>query len=69
MATLGVAPEVIERCLNHIEQNKVRRIYQRYSYAPEMEKAWELLGSRLEALTSDKPLAKVVPIGKNGTEE
>lgn len=62
MATLGVAPEVIERCLNHVEQNKVRRIYQRYSYASEMREAWVLLGERLEFLVGGREPSKVVPI-------
>jgi integrase len=29
MAELGALPDVVERCLNHTEENKVRRIYQR----------------------------------------
>lgn len=52
MVALGVLPEVAERCLNHIEQNKVKRIYQRHSYENEMREAWRLLGERLELLTS-----------------
>lgn len=52
MVSLGVLPEVAERCLNHIETNKVKRIYQRHSYEAEMRQAWEMLGDRLELLTS-----------------
>ena len=51
MVQLGVLPEVAERCLNHTEQNKVKRIYQRHSYENEMREAWRLLGERLELLT------------------
>lgn len=51
MTKLRVLPEVVERCLNHREQNRVKRIYQRYDYAPEMKQAWQLLGERLELLT------------------
>ena len=51
MVQLGVLPEVAERCLNHTEQNKVKRIYQRHSYEGEMREAWRLLGERLELLT------------------
>lgn len=51
MVALGVIPEVAERCLNHTEQNKVKRIYQRHSYENEMREAWRLLGERLELLT------------------
>jgi integrase len=50
MVSLGVAPAVVERCLNHVEQNRMARIYQRHSYRPEMEQAWRLLGERLELL-------------------
>lgn len=50
MASLGVLPEVAEKCLNHTEDNKVKRIYQRYSYASEMGAAWDLLGQRLDEL-------------------
>ncbi|MDZ4314739.1 MAG: tyrosine-type recombinase/integrase [Azonexus sp.] len=51
MVALGVLPEVAERCLNHTEENKVKRIYQRHSYEVEMRQAWALLGDRLELLT------------------
>jgi len=51
MVALGVLPEVAERCLNHTEENKVKRIYQRHSYENEMREAWRLLGERLDLLT------------------
>lgn len=51
MVALGVLPEVAERCLNHTEQNKVKRVYQRHSYEGEMRQAWCLLGERLKLLT------------------
>ena len=51
MVSLGVLPEVAERCLNHTEENKVKRIYQRHSYEAEMREAWRLLGDRLDLLT------------------
>lgn len=53
MVALGVLPEVAERCLNHVEENKVKRIYQRHSYEKEMREAWQMLGERLELLTSE----------------
>jgi hypothetical protein len=52
MTMLGVLPEVAERCLNHTEENKIKRTYQRYTYANEMREAWRLLGERLDLLTS-----------------
>ncbi len=54
MAELGVLPEVIERCLNHFEQSKVKRIYQRAQYEAPMREAWQRLGDRL-ALLASKP--------------
>lgn len=51
MVMLGVLPEVAERCLNHLEQNRVKRTYQRHSYENEMREAWHLLGERIALLT------------------
>lgn len=50
MVALGALPEVAERCLNHVEPNRVKRTYQRHSYEGEMQEAWRLLGERLELL-------------------
>lgn len=55
MTALGVLPEVAERCLNHIEENRLKRIYQRHNYRAEMTSAWEVLGKRLQELTMDTP--------------
>ena len=52
MGSLGVRPDVIEKCLNHVEQNKLVRIYQRQEMKPEQTDAWRLLGDRLSLLTS-----------------
>lgn len=52
MGELGVMPDVIERCLNHKQQDKVKRIYQRHNYEAEMRQAWQLLGDRLALLVS-----------------
>jgi integrase len=54
MTALGVLPEVAERCLNHTEENKIKRIYQRHSYAKEMADAWDKLGMHLKSLTCEK---------------
>ena len=56
MTALGVIPEVAERCLNHTEQNKVKRIYQRHNYEKEMREAWRLLGDKIDQLTAAKTL-------------
>lgn len=52
MGMLNVRPDVIEKCLNHIEQNKIVRVYQHQTLIPEQHAAWKLLGERLELLTS-----------------
>lgn len=51
MTALGVLPEVAERCLNHTEENKVKRTYQRHSYIKEMAEAWYRLGEHLILIT------------------
>lgn len=53
MTMLGALPEVAERCLNHTEENKTKRIYQRHSYASEMAEAWQRLGNQLNRLTNE----------------
>ena len=50
MAEMNVSPEVIERCLNHIEENKMKRIYQRATYESQMRDAWNIWGERLTQL-------------------
>lgn len=50
MAELGALPDVVEKCLNHVEVGKVKRIYQRAQYEGPMREAWKLLGSRLALL-------------------
>lgn len=51
MVALGIIPEVVERSLNHTEENRVKRTYLRHNYENEMREAWRLLGERLELLT------------------
>lgn len=50
MAELGALPDVIEKCLNHAEEKKIKRIYQRAQYEGPMRNAWRLLGERLSLL-------------------
>lgn len=51
MGNLGILPDVIEKCLNHTEQNKMKRVYQRQELKSEQADAWRKLGERLEILT------------------
>jgi integrase len=62
MGMLNVRPDVIEKCLNHIEQNKIVRVYQHQTLIPEQQAAWKLLGERLELLTSQQ--ANVITLPK-----
>jgi integrase len=56
MGDLGVAPDVIEKCSNRADENKVKRIYQRQKLEKEQLAAWCLLGSHLtELLGADWP--------------
>jgi integrase len=51
MQQLGVPPDVIDRCQNHVlAGSRVRRAYLHYDYAHEKREAWERLGERIEAL-------------------
>lgn len=59
LQSLGVKPETIERVLNHIEPNKLRRTYQTYDYADEKREAWRLLGERLALITGEN--SNVIP--------
>jgi integrase len=52
MGELGVIGEVIDRCLNHVEQNKLKRIYQRHELKTEQQEAWKMLGDRLALLSA-----------------
>lgn len=53
MGNLGVRPDVIEKCLNHIEGNKMKKTYQHQKLIPEQQQAWKILGERLEILTNE----------------
>lgn len=53
MTALKVLPEVAERCLNHAEENSIKRTYLKHDYEAEKREAWRLLGERLELLTRD----------------
>ncbi len=62
MGELGIMGEVIERCLNHVQPNKLKRIYQRHELKWEQREAWVLLGDRLDILTSTCTAESVVVV-------
>lgn len=52
MGELGVRSDVIDRVLNHVEPRKVTRTYQRQELMAERKAAMEILGQRLDLITS-----------------
>lgn len=54
MSQLKVSRQIIERCLNHQEPNKLVRTYQRHEFREEQREAWILLGGQLEKILSGK---------------
>lgn len=50
MGELGVAPHIIERCLNHEIAGAVERTYNRAKMRDDMTNAWNLIGARLQQL-------------------
>ncbi len=58
MASLGVAPHVIERVLNHRKGvvSGVAATYNRFTYLPEMREALEMWALRVEELAGKHSL-------------
>lgn len=52
MGELGVRPDVIDRCQNHIESSRITKTYQQQQLLDERKQAFALLGERLHMLTS-----------------
>ena len=51
MQSLGVLPDIIDRCQNHVlAGGRVRRHYLHHDYAAEKREAWNKLGDRLETI-------------------
>lgn len=55
MGENGVLSEVIERCLNHKEQSKIVRTYQKQELLAERRQAWHILGDVLNSIINDEP--------------
>lgn len=54
MQALGVFPDIIDRCQNHVlAGSRVRRHYMHHDYAAEKRDAWAKLGSRLDSILVD----------------
>lgn len=50
LSRLGVLPHVAELCLNHLEAETMRRVYDGHDYSDETTAAWELIGEHLGRL-------------------
>jgi integrase len=51
MQGLGVLPDVIDRCQNHVlKGSKIRRHYLHHDYAAEKRDAWNRLGAEIESI-------------------
>jgi integrase len=51
MQAIGVSPDVIDRCQNHVlAGSKVRRHYLTHEYAAETREAWTKLGAEIETI-------------------
>ncbi|MEO8124541.1 MAG: tyrosine-type recombinase/integrase, partial [Burkholderiales bacterium] len=50
MAEIGISGDVIDECLNHMIESRVRRTYIRDRRISEQRKAFDALGARIEAL-------------------
>lgn len=51
MGSLKIQPHVIEKCLNHMEENRMVRTYQHAALFEERKEAFDTLGEKLTTLT------------------
>ncbi len=62
MGDIGIAPHVIEKCLNHALEG-ILRVYQHQEYLPERKAAFEIWGAELARLSSGESAeSNVVPM-------
>lgn len=64
MQALGVSPDVIDRCQNHVlAGSRVRRHYLKHEYNEEKRSAWRLLGAEIERILGQPdPAPTVQPV-------
>ena len=60
MADLGISGDVIDECLNHVIESRVRRTYIRNRRPQEQARAFDTLGERLSALSANAEAASNV---------
>jgi len=62
MSRARVDADVAERCLGHAFNNRIRTIYDRYDYLPEMARAYEALSGEIARIVDDEPDSRVVTL-------
>lgn len=62
MAGMGISGDVIDECLNHVIESRVRRTYIRNRRAVDQARAFDSLGALLIELTNGSRASNVVPI-------
>ena len=55
MASMGISGDVIDECLNHMIESRVRRTYIRDRRLSEQQVAFDMLGRRLADLLTSRP--------------
>jgi integrase len=50
LSRLGIAPHIAELCMNHLETETMRRVYDGHDYSTEMKEAWHRAGAHLALL-------------------
>ena len=55
MAKLGTSGDVIDECLNHVIESRVRRIYIRDRRPIEQARAFDALGAKLQEMVDSQP--------------
>lgn len=53
MGEMGIAENVVEKCLNHAESSKLVKVYQRQQLLEQRRAAFDMLGARLTELLGD----------------
>lgn len=67
LAALEISETVSERCINHSKgsskkNSKLRKIYDKHDYAPQMKRAWEAWGAHVERLLAGNVAVNVVAL-------
>jgi len=67
LAALDISETVAERCINHVKgsskkNSKLRKIYDKHDYAPQMKRAWEKWGAHVARIVSGDEASNVVAL-------